>query len=132
MMIKEQVATAPAQTTFGLRRFMTALAPYTQTILRVVVGFTFLMNGWSKIGHSDGFAGFLARLSVPVPGIAAYGITGLEVLGGLLLILGLGTRWVSILFVIEMLCTTLMVKLPNVGFIADASKPGVGAELDIL
>ena len=65
-----------------------------------------------------GFAGFLTSLGVPAPGVFAFLVTALEVGGGLLLILGLGTRWVSLLFVIEMLVTILLVKLPNAGFIA--------------
>jgi len=33
---------------------------------------------------------------------------------------------------VEMLVTTLLVKMPNLGFIAPQGKPGVGAELDLL
>jgi uncharacterized membrane protein YphA (DoxX/SURF4 family) len=39
---------------------------------------------------------------------------------------------VSILYVIEMIVTTLLVKMPNMGFIAPQGRPGVGAELDLL
>jgi len=56
----------------------------------------------------------------------------LEVGGGLLLIAGLATRWVSIFYLIEMTVTTLLVRLPNFGFIAPSGRPGVGAELDLL
>jgi putative oxidoreductase len=116
----------------GLRRYSAALAPYTLTVLRVLVGLTFLLMGLPKVQGFAGFTGFVARLGFPVPVAFAAIVVALEVIGGLLLIVGLGVRWVSILFVIEMTVTTLLVKLPQLGFIAPANKPGVGAELDLL
>ena len=118
--------------TAGLRRYTDALAPYAVTILRVLVGITFLLTGLPKAQNFAGFTGFVTRLGFPVPVVFAAGIVALEVIGGLLLIVGLGTRWVSALYMVEMLVTTLLVKMPNMGFIAAQSKPGVGAELDLL
>jgi putative oxidoreductase len=117
--------------TVGLRRYTDALAPYTHTFLRVLVGITFLLHGLPKLQGLAGFTGFLTSLGVPAPGLFAFLVMALEVGGGLLLILGLATRWVSLLFVIEMLVTTLLVKLPNAGFIAPQGG-GSGAELDLL
>jgi putative oxidoreductase len=117
--------------TIGLKRYTDALAPYAHTILRVLVGIIFLLHGLPKLQGLAGFTGFLTSLGVPAPGVFAFLVTALEVGGGLLLILGLATRWVSLLFVIEMLVTTLLVKLPNAGFIAPQGG-GSGAELDLL
>jgi len=117
--------------TVGLRRYTDALAPYAHTFLRVLVGITFLLHGLPKLQGLAGFTGFLTSLGVPAPGVFAFLVTALEVGGGLLLILGLGTRWVSLLFAIERLVTTLLVKLPNAGFIAPQGG-GSGAELDLL
>ena len=117
--------------TVVLRRYTDALAPYAETILRIMVGLTYLLHGLPRLANIGGFAGFLTSLGVPAPGLFAVLVTALEVGGGLLLILGLGTRWVSLLFVIEMIVTTLLVKLPNAGFIAPQGG-GAGAELDLL
>jgi putative oxidoreductase len=117
--------------TVGLKRYTDALAPYAHTFLRVLVGITFLLHGLPKLQGLAGFTGFLTSLGVPAPGVFAFLVTALEVGGGLLLILGLGTRWVSLLFAIQMLVTTLLVKLPNAGFIAPQGG-GSGAELDLL
>jgi putative oxidoreductase len=117
--------------TIGLRRYTDTLAPYAVTILRILVGLTFLLHGYPRLANIGGFAGFLTSLGVPAPGVFAFLVTALEVGGGLLLILGLATRWVSLLFAIEMLVTTLLVKLPNAGFIAPQGG-GTGAELDLL
>ncbi len=121
----------PARKTVGLSRYAEMVAPYTLTILRVIVGLTFLLMGLPKFSNLAGFSGFVGNLGVPMAGAVGPLIATLEVVGGLLLIVGLGTRWVSILFAIEMLVTTLMVKMPNAGFIAPQGK-GVGAELDLL
>jgi putative oxidoreductase len=114
-----------------LKGYTDTLAPYAVTILRVLVGVTFLLHGLPKLSNLAGFTGFLTSLGVPLPGVAAPIIMALEVVGGLLLIAGLGTRWVSLLFAAEMLVTTLLVK-SGIGFIAPQGAPGVGAELDLL
>jgi putative oxidoreductase len=129
-MIKGQ--TVSTSDSAGLKRYTDALAPYTLTILRVLVGVTFLLTGLPKLGNLAGFTGFVASLGFPVPGFFAVVVAALEVGGGLLLIAGLATRWVSLLFAIEMLVTTLLVKLPNQGFLAPQGQPGTGAVYDML
>jgi putative oxidoreductase len=114
-----------------IKKYLEPLAPYVPTVLRILVGLIFLLHGLPKWQGLDGFAGFLGSLGVPLPGVFAFLVALLETGGGLLLILGLGTRWVALLFVIEMILTTLLVKV-NVGFISPTATPGVGAELDLL
>jgi putative oxidoreductase len=129
-MIRE--ATPLRRETAGLSRYTAALAPYTLTATRVLVGLIFFLTGLPKWQNLAGFTGFVGSLGIPLPGVVAPLIATLEVVGGLLLIAGLATRWVSLLFALEMLVTTLLVKLPNLGLIAPQGKPGVGAELDLL
>jgi putative oxidoreductase len=129
-MIKGQ--TVSTSDSAGLKRYTDALAPYMLTVLRLLVGITFLLMGLPKLGNLAGFTGFVASLGFPVPGFFAVIVAALEVGGGLLLIAGLATRWVSLLFAIEMLVTTLLVKLPNQGFLAPQGKPGTGAVFDLL
>jgi len=124
--------TVSVRDTVGLKRYTDALAPYALTIMRVLVGITFLLMGLPKLGNPGGFTGFLTSLGIPLPGFFALIVIALEVGGGLLLIAGLATRWVSLLYIIEMTVTTLLVKLPRIGFIAPQGQPGVGAELDLL
>ena len=123
---------ASRQATAGLRRYTDAIAPYSIPLLRILVGITFLLTGLPKIAGLAGFTGFVASLGLPLPGFIAVIVAVMEVFGGLLLIVGLGTRWISLWYVFEMIVTTLLVKMPNVGFIAAQGKPGVGAELDLL
>jgi putative oxidoreductase len=119
------------RTSVGATPALASLAPYALTLLRVLLGVTLLMHGLPKFQNLQGFAGFVGSLGVPLPGVLAPIAALIEVVGGLLLIIGLGTRWVSVFVILQMLVTTLLVK-SQVGFIASQSAPGVGAELDLL
>jgi putative oxidoreductase len=98
-------------------------------VLRFAVGVVLAYHGWLKIPDVEGFAGFVDSLGVPAPELMAYVVTYLEFLGGIALILGLATRFIAALFVVEMLFTIFLVKV-DVGLIAPDA--GVGAELDLL
>ena len=77
--------------------------------------------------------GFVTSLGFPAPGVLAWFPTILEPVGGLLLILGLGTRWISLYYVIEMIITAFYFKAAHgTPFIQVAGKTGTGFELDLL
>lgn len=90
-------------------------------ILRVVVGIVFAVHGWQKLFLMgfDGVAGFFGMINIPLPFIAAVVVTLLELLGGIALILGIGTRYVSALLVINMLVAMFIVHMPNGFFVSD-------------
>lgn len=109
--------------------FLTRLSPYAGTVLRLVTGIVFVAHGMQKFNNGvDGFAGFLASLNVPLPELMKWVVPILEVGGGILLILGLGTRLAALALAILMVFTTLMVKL-DVGLIGEQ---GAGAEIDLM
>ncbi|NEQ51145.1 MAG: DoxX family protein [Leptolyngbya sp. SIO3F4] len=81
-------------------------APYAITLLRVSLGILFLAHGLLKITifTLPGTAQFF--MSVGLPGFMAYVVTPIEIIGGLLLILGLYPRWVALgLFPILLVAT---------------------------
>ncbi|OAJ73899.1 oxidoreductase [Brevibacillus sp. SKDU10] len=91
-------------------------------ILRVVLGLTFLLHGLDKFqGGIENIVGFFE--SIGLPGFLAYVVGTIELVGGILLILGLGTRVISFLLMVIMVGATLKVKLAA-GFIG-------GYELDL-
>jgi putative oxidoreductase len=97
-------------------------------VLRVVVGFAFLMHGWQKI-FEYGLAGVTStfgQMGVPLPELTAPLVAILELVGGAALLLGLGARWLAALLAIDMLAAILLVHLPG-GFFAPA-----GVELPFL
>src|SRR2546428_11487022 len=62
--------------------------------LRLVVGLVFIVHGGQKlfVFGVGGAAGFMAKVGIPWPFLAAVVVIAGEILGGLALILGLGTR----------------------------------------
>jgi putative oxidoreductase len=89
--------------------------------LRMAMGLTFLVHGWEKIllGGVSGFAGFLGTLGVPFPTMAAAGVAGFEVVGGLALIAGLFSRYLAIPLAFIMLTALGLFHLPTGSFTGD-------------
>jgi putative oxidoreductase len=78
-------------------------------ILRVTLGVIFLSHGFVKFqGGIENVAGWFE--SIGLPGFMAYAIAFIEVIGGIALILGLGTKVVSILFSFILLGAIVKVK----------------------
>jgi Predicted membrane protein len=65
-------------------------------ILRVSMGVLFVAHGWMKysVFTPAGTAGYFA--SIGLPPFLAYVTIAVEIIGGLMLIAGLWTRWVSV------------------------------------
>ncbi|MGN7948670.1 DoxX family protein [Microbacterium sp. 22215] len=83
-------------------------------VLRVVVGFVFAAHGAQKIFEYTlpGTIGSFAGMGVPLPEIAAPVVAFVELIGGILLALGLFTRPVGILLAVDMVVALVAVHLP--------------------
>ena len=97
------------------------LTQYGPFPLRILAGVAFIAHGLPKLSNISGseqtnIVGLPASLALPV------GL--LEVVGGIVLLLGLLTRIASILLMAEMIGSTIVVKLPK-GFVG-------GYEVDLL
>ena len=81
--------------------------------LRLVVGLVFIVHGGQKlfVFGLGGAAGFMAKVGIPWPFPAAVVVIAVEILGGLALILGLGTRLAAALLAIDMVVAVLAVRL---------------------
>lgn len=110
-----------------LKPYTAKLNPYVPLLLRLVIGAIFLGHGLLKLQNPAGVIGFFEFLNIPLPAVTAWFILILELVGGVGLILGLGTRWLGLLFAIQMVVVILLVKL-QVGFIA---MEGTGYELEL-
>jgi putative oxidoreductase len=70
--------------------------------VRLYWGWQFAQTGWGKMHNIAKITAFFTSLNIPFPGFNAHFIAGLEFFGGILLILGLGTRLVGFLMAANM------------------------------
>ena len=86
--------------------------------LRLVVGYGFFAHGMAKWNRGpEKFAKLLALIGVPAPAITARAVTGVELLGGLAIMLGALVLLASIPLIASMLVAMFTVHL-NYGFSA--------------
>ena len=81
------------------------------TALRIILGFLFAAHGWQKFNEWTiaGTQASFAKMGVPAAEFAAPAIAVLELAGGIALILGILTRVVAALLVLDMLGALFMV-----------------------
>ncbi len=94
------------------------------TAVRLVMGVILALTGWGK--YQAGMAAVSSsfeKMGMPMPGITGPSIMVLELIGGILLILGVATRWLGLLFAVEFIVAAFVVKLPG-GF--------AGARLELM
>jgi putative oxidoreductase len=68
-------------------------------LVRLTLGLVFATTGWGKLHNLDSVTQFFESLSIPAPGFHATFVSGLEFIGGLLVLAGLGTRIISALLI---------------------------------
>ena len=84
--------------------------PRATIVIRTMAGSVFLWEGVMKFIFANQGVGRFTKLGLPLPVFTANFVGGLEIVGGLLLILGLGTRLIAIPFIVEMLVAMLSTK----------------------
>ena len=63
---------------------------------RLTLGWVFLQSGWGKLHNLEGVTEFFVSLGVPFAQVQAPMVAGIEFGGGLLLLLGLATRFAAL------------------------------------
>jgi putative oxidoreductase len=90
-------------------------APATHAILRIGAGILFMQHGLQKLFGM--FGGFGGDPGATAPLVSQMGVAGvLETFGGLLIVLGLLTRPVALVLVLEMLGAYIIAHLPRGGW----------------
>jgi putative oxidoreductase len=72
-------------------------------IIRLYWGWAFFQTGLGKLKDLDKVAGYFASLNIPLPKLNAIAAGSVECVGGLLLLVGLGTRVISVPLIFTML-----------------------------
>src|SRR3954447_817379 len=99
------------------------LAQYGPLPIRILAGISFIIHGLPKLSNIAGTEHFFANM-VGLPALMALPVGLLEVIGGIALLVGILTRLASIMFIIEMIGSTITAKLSK-GFVG-------GYEVDLL
>ena len=86
-------------------------APRATVLLRLMAGSVFLWEGILKFVYANQGVGRFTKLGFPFPDFTASFVGGFEIVGGLLILLGLGTRLVAVPFLIEMVVAMLSTKI---------------------
>lgn len=80
-------------------------------LLRLMAGGVFLWEGILKFVYVNQGVGRFTKLGMPFPHFTAGFVGWLEIVGGLLLLSGLMTRWIAVPFIIEMIVAILSTKI---------------------
>jgi putative oxidoreductase len=91
--------------------------------VRLYWGWQFAQDGWGKVTHLDRVTQFFTSLNLPAPGTTALIIGLIELVGGILLALGLGSRLVSLVLFVNMTMAYLSVPDDRTNFFHILSKP---------
>ena len=101
-------------------------------LLRLYLAPIFLQAGWTKLhAFEDTTLWFEHSLNLPFPALMAALATGTELLGGILLILGLGVRFITLPLMVVMLIAAFLVHFEN-GWLAIADSSSWLANQQVL
>src|SRR5512140_791803 len=73
----------------GMKAFMSHYSPHCYALMRIVVGFLFLWHGSQKLFD------FPSGMPAGVPAFITYVAGPIELIGGILVMIGLFTRWAA-------------------------------------
>ena len=88
-------------------------------VVRLTLAGVFVQSGWGKLHDIPRVVGFFTSLHLPWPEFQAYLVAVTEFVGGLLVLLGLGTRLASIPLAITMVVAIATAKWSDVHEMTD-------------
>lgn len=80
-------------------------------VLRIALAVVLVLHGYGKLfGGMDGFTGMLDKMGFPLPVVMAWIVALLEFFGGLAIAVGLFTKYVSYLVIVQFAVILIIVK----------------------
>jgi len=71
--------------------------------VRLYWGWQFIQTGWGKVNNIEKVTNYFTQLGIPLPGMTAHFVAGVELIGGILLVLGLASRLTGLVLTVNML-----------------------------
>ena len=90
--------------------------------VRIVVGWVFLWSGWQKLHILPRMIENFRSWGIPAPEILTPFVSGIEFVGGLLLLVGLLTRFISVPMMIVMIVAIVSAKWGDVDSLANPAR----------
>jgi putative oxidoreductase len=88
-------------------------------LARIAMAGEFIPSGWGKLGNLPKLTAYFATLGIPAPGLNAAASATTELVGGILLLLGLGTRFAGAALTVVMTVAILTARLQDAHTIGD-------------
>jgi len=88
-------------------------------VTRLSVGWVFMEAGWGKINNMASTVEFFTQLGIPAASIQAPFVAGVEFIGGIMLMLGVCARFVSVPLLITMVVAILTAKRADIEGLSD-------------
>jgi putative oxidoreductase len=82
-------------------------------MVRLVVGTAFVITGWGKVHNLDGVTQYFESLHIPLAKVQAPMVAFIELIGGALIAIGLGTRVIASLLIGVMAVALLTAVIPD-------------------
>ena len=83
-------------------------------IMRLIVGYVFMLSGWAKLNNLPQMIENFTEWGIPFPQILTPFVSGVECIGGAMLILGLFTRIPAAMLAVVMVVAVKAAKWENV------------------
>jgi len=99
-----------------------AFYPFVPLLARLAIGWVFLRAGYGKLGNLGQVTGYFESLGIPFASFQAPFVSVIELLGGLGLILGAGTRIFSFLLANTMIVALLTAHIEDIKVLSDMFK----------
>jgi putative oxidoreductase len=96
------------------RAFATLFTGAAPLAVRITVGVVFMGTGWTKLHNLPAITKNFAALGIPAPEILTPFVSGVEFVGGLLLLLGLLTRFAAVPLMIVMVVAIIAAKRADI------------------
>ncbi|SPE24452.1 DoxX [Candidatus Sulfotelmatomonas gaucii] len=107
----------------GVTAFLNRLQSPLLLAIRLYWGWQFAQDGWGKLTHLARVTNFFDSLNLPAPGATATLVASVEFFGGILLVLGLASRLISLVLFVNMTMAYLSVPDDRVNFSHMFSNP---------
>jgi len=95
------------------KKWVATSAPRAAVVVRVAIAFVFVFEGIQKFLYPDALGvGRFVKIGIPAPGVMAPFVGVVEIVGGLLVLLGLLTRLGALALLVDMVVALLSTKIP--------------------